>query len=283
MDQLRVGLDESQCVVSDARAEPGTSAERRGRLERLVWRIAGGVFALVILVCGVAVVLCAVAHRCEEQQQVYHRTVTRIVVEGRVGGLTIVPGPDDTVTVRRTLVWSWVKPTSHETWDGQTLRLRPDCGFAIVGDDCRVGYRLSVPAAVVVEATSGFGGITVDGVLGELTLRTGTGSIVATNTGGPLSAASEGGRIRATNVMSPHIRLSTGSGDVDLVCAAAPTHVTARSAGGDVSVTVPRGDSYLVTAGADDGDVAVSVLREPTSGRSITARTGTGDVTIRYP
>ncbi|MFF1903399.1 DUF4097 family beta strand repeat-containing protein [Kitasatospora sp. NPDC058218] len=178
-----------------------------------------------------------------------------LVIEGRIGGIT-VRGGGDAVKVAEHQNYRGAAPrSSHEVRDG-TLTLRYDC------DDCGVGYEVDVPAGTRVRVSAETGGVRLTGLAGEVEAKVGTGGV------------------EASGLTSPVVRLSTGTGGIEASFAGSPDTVEARAETGGVRVRVPAGEAYAVDASAGTGDVSVEVPRRPGAVRSITARTGTGGVTV---
>jgi hypothetical protein len=172
--------------------------------------------------------------------------LTQLSVQLGDGDITIVSGPAGQVTVARLLKWATAEPIIDEHWDHGVLNIGQDCATGLFELGCSVSYRIAVPPGV------------------PLNLSTGSGTITAIGA-------------RAANVQA-----SSGSGDIQLGFAAVPTQVNVQTGSGDVSVEVPPGASYVVSAAADDGNHDITVPDDPGAPRSITAESGEGNITIAY-
>ena len=87
----------------------------------------------------------------------------------------------------------------------------------------------------------------------------------------------------ATQLDSQSVTATSGQGGVDLGFASPPSHITASSDQGDVTIGLPRGNaSYQVHATSDQGDATVGVLNDPASLRIVQASSGEGDVNVGY-
>jgi Uncharacterized conserved protein len=104
----------------------------------------------------------------------------------------------------------------------------------------------------------------VTGARNDLILQTTTGDIVA------------------TDISSPSVDASTAAGDIRLSYDDAPVSVSARTRTGDISIVVPPGPSYRVEAATRTGDQRITVRQNLVADRTISARTTTGDIDIRY-
>jgi len=183
------------------------------------------------------------------------QAVRVLVVEGSTGDVEVVGGGSGVQVVERQEFRGKAPEASHVVADG-TLTLTYRCG------DCSIGYRVRVPEGTVVRVHGSTGDVRLTGLTGEVLAETSTGTVVAKGLG------------------STSARLASSTGDVSASFTAAPTEVTATSSTGSVQVTVPSGQPYAVDASTAVGDVRVSVPRKADAGRSIEARTATGDVTV---
>lgn len=172
--------------------------------------------------------------------------LTQLSVTLGNGNITIVSGPAGQVTLTRLLKWTTAKPVIDEHWDGGVLSISQDCATSLFGRGCSVSYRIAVPPGV------------------------------------PLNLSTGSGAITAIGARSANVQASSGSGDIRLGFATAPTQVNVQTGSGDVSVEVPPGASYVVTANADDGNTDKGIPDDPGAPRSISAGSGEGNITIAY-
>lgn len=192
-----------------------------------------------------------------------HRTVSygltdgvrELVVEGHTGGV-VVTGGGTAVQVTEKQNYKGDAPrTTHEVKDG-VLRLTYDC------DACGVGYDVQVPAGTKVTVRETTGGVRLVGLAAEV------------------DASVDNGGVEATGLTSPQVRLSATNGGVRADFAAAPTKVEAKVSTGGVRLKVPAGAEYAVDAQAGVGGVDLGIPSKAGAARSITARAGTGGVTV---
>ncbi|GAA0662190.1 hypothetical protein GCM10010193_11790 [Kitasatospora atroaurantiaca] len=183
------------------------------------------------------------------------QAVRVLVVEASTGDVEVVGGGGGVQVVERQEFRGKAPVATHEVTGG-TLTLTYHCG------DCSVGYRVRVPEGTVVRVHGSTGDVRLTGLTGEVVAESSTGTVVAKGLG------------------STSARLVSSTGDVSASFTTAPTEVTATSSTGSVRVTVPSGQPYAVDASTGVGDVQVSVPRKVDAGRSIEARTATGDVTV---
>lgn len=171
------------------------------------------------------------------------------------------------------------------------------CGFAL--GDCSLQATLQVPARTAVSLftlggdatipsfagsqltvnTDG-GNLTAGSLAGNLNLSTGGGDLTATKLEGSASVRTDGGNlgIQAMEAVNPTI--STGGGDVFLVCVTAPHNLQIKSDGGNVTLVLPQG-KYSVSTNADGGNVNNAVGSPSGATNLITVDSGGGDINIR--
>jgi hypothetical protein len=218
----------------------------------LGWRVAGSAFTAVCLLAGTGLVASTLALQERDEHRTYARPVNRIVVDLGEGRLSVRPG-DAGVTVDRHLSWSWIRPSTTEQWDGQTLNIHA------VTD-----YALTVPPEAELDVRTRDGDIRVDGVHGHLQLASSSGGIAVTGTAGTVSAR-------------------TGKGAVRLVFERPPVSAEAFSETGSVTMVVPRDGRYRIQATADfDRRISVAVVPDPDGPSLLSAGTGTGTIRIGH-
>jgi hypothetical protein len=132
-----------------------------------------------------------------------------------------------------------------------------------------------------IAATTSSGDITCNGVAGELAARTGSGHLVLDDIGARVDGATGSGDVDGAGLHTPDVSLQTGSGDLVLAFDAPATRIAARTGSGDITLTVPQAP-YRLDLASDSGATRVSGIAEvPDAPRSISARSGAGDVTLR--
>jgi Putative adhesin len=232
----------------------------------LGWRVAGSAFTAVCLLAGTGLVASTLALQERDEHRTYARPVNRIVVDLGEGRLSVRPG-DAGVTVDRHLSWSWIRPSTTEQWDGQTLNIHAVCGSReppSVAVNCRTDYALTVPPEAELDVRTRDGDIRVDGVHGHLQLASSSGGIAVTGTAGTVSAR-------------------TGKGAVRLVFERPPVSAEAFSETGSVTMVVPRDGRYRIQATADfDRRISVAVVPDPDGPSLLSAGTGTGTIRIGH-
>ena len=105
-----------------------------------------------------------------------------------------------------------------------------------------------VPRNTNLHASSDDGRLSVEGVSGDLNLRTGDGSIEVTNSRGQLQANTGDGRISIQD-FDGQVDARTGDGSISL--GGKFTALAARTGDGSISLAVPTGSSFVVETNAD--------------------------------
>ncbi|NUS73734.1 MAG: DUF4097 family beta strand repeat protein [Corynebacteriales bacterium] len=217
---------------------------------RTAWISLGGIFAVLAIVAGIGGLWTGLwfnaPNEDQTQRQNYERAIERLEIDSTGGNITIIAGPENRASVEQHIRWAGdSRPSAQAIWEGTTLRI---VGKHCIGPrECGIDYTITVPAGVQIFAHS------------------------------------KGGDINVTEMASSHADIETGNGDVRISYSDPPEQVRAVTADGDVNVVVPLGDSYTVQSQGQRGDNRVSVTEDANSGRSIVARTGGGDVEVRYP
>ena len=160
------------------------------------------------------------------------------------GDITIKTGNSNQVVVHGSI--------SSSNWfssdEGAVHRVESNPPIQQNGNDIKIGYNLpddvkrhisisyevTVPADAAVQAHSGSGNVSIEGVRGEVETQTGSGDIRLSNLGNRVHAQTGSGGIRAQNVAAPFYA-HTGSGDID----------AALTGSGDVDIQTGSGTVQL--------------------------------------
>ncbi|HEU5000030.1 MAG TPA: DUF4097 family beta strand repeat-containing protein [Lapillicoccus sp.] len=234
-------------------AAPAPAPARPSRRPRRVAIFAAG--ALVVAGAGTALAVNGVPRA--EQRSLLTHAITALDVETQSGDVTVRAGArTDTVEVIRRFRGDEDTQVGGETWQGNTLKITPDCTTV-----CDVDYEIRVPSTVAVTVRTGSGDVELSGRLGEVSLGTVSGDVDA-------------------NVSTTTLSSETGSGDMDFHLGSAPDRLTAQSVSGDIDLRVPAGDTYAVTSNTTSGDVDVDVPRQSDATHLIDVRTASGDISV---
>jgi putative adhesin len=198
----------------------------------------------------------------KEEAKSYDLTekVSVLRVDSGSGDIVVTESARTGLHVTETMHWKGDKPTTRHPVSGDTVSLSYDCSDS-VDWGCDVDYQVEVPRGMRVKVDTGSGDITLRAVSGELSAKTGSGTIDARELGGKKAVA------------------ETGSGDVELRFTGTPDDVNVGTGSGTGIVRVPDG-TYNVTTQSGSGDKKIEVTSDKASPRRIVVKTGSGDAKV---
>ncbi len=188
--------------------------------------------------------------------------VSTLVVTGHAGDVTVTGGAGPGTSVTEEVTYSKTPPATTRTFGGGTLTVTYNCPAEIV---CTVSYDIQVPRHAAVQVTTAAGGIRLSGLAGNVTAQADVGIITADGLSGPSAS------------------LTTIVGAITAAFTAAPATVRATANVGAVTVQVPAGTSYQVSADARIGKATISVPQSPSASHVITATTDVGTILVGPP
>lgn len=265
-------------------------ATRNGTV-RVMWRVGGALLALLTLFwLGLEALEQLTWHTEVQRQTIDADRIATVLVELDSGSATVTgkvanAGEATTISTKATLRVGLTEANYTVKREGTSLIIDDRCGW--LTGSCVERLDLTVPAGVVVRATTSNGDLRATGLDGEVTLRSDNGAITATDIAGPLTMASDNGDLNGRELDSGEVDARSANGQVRLSLSEVPTEVKATSDNDDVEITLPRsadtsGIDFAVTASSDNGEVSTPIRTNSSSDRSIIARADNGDVTIRY-
>jgi hypothetical protein len=139
-----------------------------------------------------------------------------------------------------------------------------------------ISYEIEAPGNAFLNASSGSGNISDDGVGENATLHTGSGNIHATALSGGFNASTGSGNIYAEQAGEGTAKASTGSGNIELRNLRGG--LTAHTGSGDIKLGGTPASLWHVQTGS--GDVE---FWPGSSGFNLNASTGSGDVRSDHP
>ncbi|OAR25694.1 hypothetical protein A8W25_09060 [Streptomyces sp. ERV7] len=214
-----------------------------------------------------------------------HRPVKAVEVEAGSAELTVAPGGEGEVRIQERFSWSLRKPRVRKEWDGDTLKLRPECDgrFAVTSLGCSVQLDLTVPAGVDLRVRSGSGTVRVSGLTGPLDIDGGSGSVKLYGVSGPLKARVGSGSFSAAAIGSAEAEVRSGAGHAEVEFLKPPRRVTASAGSGSLELFVPTGSRYRIqgTKGSGARHIEES-LRDPAAPRTLDVSAGSGTATVDY-
>jgi hypothetical protein len=273
--------------------------------QKALWMIVGGVLATYAVAQGsLSLINLLATHTTTESLDLSGiadaDAVERIRIDGFSGVRVTAAEADTPISGELAVTHDLWSPDQHTHVDGDTLVLESEC--PLTGTlFCGITYDLTVPTGLAVETTSGYGDITVIAVEaaidlsssggditvidadGPITLHTSGGDVDVVDSGGDLDLSSSGGSIRATGSTAERVTSGSSGGEITLGFIETPTLVEASTSGGDLVIRVPADDSlYDVEVHTAGGGSEITVRTDPSSERSIIARTSGGDVAVLY-
>ena len=226
-----------------------------GKLRALL--IIAGIVAAVFVV---GAILVALLGREATRTQLLDGEIRRVEVLSERGALTIRPGAATGAELVATEHWVLKGPDVVATVTDGTLRVDVTCPrLSLVS--CSADLDLRVPESAVLELKTVRGNLRVDGLDGAMTVLSEDGDVSVRGAPATLDSRSVTGAVTA--------ELSVR-----------PDKVILRSETRDVRLVVPSGD-YAITADSTLGGERVEGLTSvPTSGRTLVASSGKGDVAV---
>jgi len=222
---------------------------RRSRLSRLLW-IGIGIGASVALTVGFGSLIISAGTGGNggggPLVGLPTRTVTiatpvaSLSVESYGANITVTSKPVSQVTVEESISYDPTQGGPPAVTDTDTHGLLTLAAPACANANCMVGFNVTVPSGVTVNAEGDGGSVTVSGT-GAADVDSGGGPVIATGLSGPLNATAEGGNVWASGATAASI--DSGGGPVTV--GRIPGSVTVHTEGGGISVT---------SAGATDLD-----------------------------
>lgn len=236
----------------------------------------------------------------------------------QIGNVLVERGPTSTTIVRTSGTRTARTPSDDETLRAGTLHIGSSCGTATANADfCRRNYVVEVPADTAVLAAVGTGNIEIRRTGGSVRVSDGTGSILVDHAAGEVQAtadtgqitvvgarkavllqdrnggvavygataqvtmASDTGDLTADDLAGKTVTATAANGTIALGFSAPPTHVTASTQTGDVTVVLPPGGpSYQLDLSSRTGTTTAGLTSDPTSTRVIRATSVSGNVAV---
>ncbi|PWK68067.1 putative adhesin [Streptomyces sp. CG 926] len=238
--------------------------------------------AIVALGAGVLLAGCSFsgsvvdgAYKTATADATVTEAVTAVKLTGvRSGSIAVTPGTGPGVTIHRTVRYRGdTVPETGQQVTGGVLTFSKNCS-----GECRVDYRLEVPATATVDLASSSGDITVTGVAGA-EVEADSGEVTAERIGGPLKVRSSSGDITATGLTGPSAEIRSTSGNTELDFAKAPSSVLVEASSGDVTVKAPQGP-YRTKVSTDSGDRDITLPDDPSAPSHISVKTSSGDIRV---
>lgn len=142
-----------------------------------------------------------------------------------------------------------------------------------------VSLEVFVPRSSTLRAVSGDGRIIIEGINGNLELRTGDGAIEVQNGRGHLNAVTGDGRIRISGY-DGQVETRTGDGSISL--SGRFDQLSARTGDGSIALSLPAGANATIETDAESVVNDIGAVEEETSSRRLRRwRIGGGGTVLR--
>jgi DUF4097 and DUF4098 domain-containing protein YvlB len=205
-------------------------------------------------------------------------------VQSRSGDITVRSGPAGTVSVRGKIFVGdhWLFGGDRRVEEVHEIEQNPPLrqqGNSIHIDSVNVrnisvDYEITVPVETAVQAHTGSGDQTIEGVHGNADLQSGSGDMRLSRLSGDIRIQTGSGNLRGHEISGP-VRGGTGSGDVELE-ETGSGDVDLHTGSGNITA---RGLNGTFRGETGSGDITV----KGTQTGSWEIRTGSGNVHVRLP
>jgi hypothetical protein len=236
-------------------------------------------FVLVLAAGAAAVAAGRLLPRSEHTSRSFGAPVRRVVVRVGTGKVVVAANRQIGVHLSQHARYAVRRPAVTTRLAKGVLHIDAACRKPTV-IACRVDVHLDVAPDVDVDVTTGSGSIRVDDVAGRVRLHSAAGAVEVSGLTGTAELHTSAGPISGRDLAVSSVRASTAAGAITLRFAVAPDSVGATTGAGNVDLAVPE-DTYRVTTSAPPGRARVLVPVDRDSSRTVSARSGTGTVTVR--
>lgn len=250
-----------------------------------LWLLAGSLATVPALAFGTYAIVSFLAHETVTERATFEAAgVTAVELSSELGNVEITGADVEEISLTARIDHGLRRTRHSAEVDGNTLVVRDDCPTGIPVW-CRVDYELEIPSSLRVQITAENGRVTVRDVDGGVQIRGGNGAVDVARVAGDVDLRTGNGRIEARGVDGGRVTARTGNGAIALSFVRPPDAVETRTGNGSIEVVVPQDETAyrleVTTTFAGATDTAVRT--DPTSERTIVARTSAGSITVRYP
>ena len=248
------------------------------------WLAVGSIAAVVTLFFGVVQVVGLLAH--EERNEVVtiaDPAVTVLDVASDVGRVEIIGANVTGIRISAHVSDGMVATNFRHRVVGDRLEVRVRCNRLVGGPWCGADLRILVPRNLEVHAYSSTDQVIVRGIAGRVDAASSDGSVEAEGLSGAAILHSSNGSVRASRLRTNSIQANSDNGSVRLEFDKAAASTIAKSANGNVEISVPRdGQGYAIDISSGNGSTDNQVQTNSTSTLRIVASSENGNVTVRY-
>ncbi|MCC9311430.1 DUF4097 domain-containing protein [Kitasatospora sp. RB6PN24] len=199
----------------------------------------------------------------------------QVTVQADGLGVTLSQDGSSQVTVAMSGSYTGHVPQVSVTRSGSDVKVTAGCS-----DDCSEHLRITVPAGLAAQVSTGDAGIQAKGLTGRLDLTTGLGGVEVDQSSGPLTVRSSGGAVTLADSSAPNAEVTT-DGAVSASFTAAPASLKVTTGYGGVDLKVPHDATYHVDVQSSWSSPSVSLPNTATDApHSVVVKTTRGDITV---
>jgi DUF4097 and DUF4098 domain-containing protein YvlB len=242
----------------------------------------GIAISVALILGGVYWAMTSLSEDTKSDHQTYPVVGTVLSIETSSTELQVRSGDVKEITVDRKFERNALGSDPKDKYEDGKLQIKDTgCGFLSFG--CNTDYVVTVPKDLNVSIKSSSGDVHVADLGGHTKLESSSGKLEVRGLSGDLEAESSSGDLDAQGLGSSSVVAKSSSGSLELSFRSAPGTVQARSSSGDILVRLPTGaETYKVDTDTSSGDESAEVKIDPTSTRTITLETSSGDAVVEY-
>lgn len=283
----------------------GADGPRPGRTVS-AWLVVGLVLALITILQGAGQVIAVIGRESDTVEQTVDARPELVVRLGS-GDVTVTAAGTGaqagtgTIAVRAHRSWALNEPELEWTTTADRVELRVRCGFVLVGW-CSANLELTVPADTRLDVDTNSGEVIATGLRADVKLSTDSGRVSARDVSGSADLSTDSGDVQVTGARGDlllqtdsgsidvfdsgvgTLEADTDSGSISLDLVTDPQRVVAKTDSGRVEIQLPDtpGVAYLLDLSTGSGSTDGAVRTDPASTRTITAKSDSGNVIVRY-
>jgi hypothetical protein len=281
-----------------------TVQPRPPRRRPSAWLVVGLVLAVLFLAQGAAWAFAIIGQQTDSLSQ-SRPAQSELVIRLSSGNVRVTADPSatqaSTLYLDAERHWSQTRP--EIVWkqvDMSVMSLTVRCGPTLVGW-CSADLDLRVPEGTKVRVDDDSGDVFAQGLkdvtlhtdsgrasgeelAGQSELKTGSGDVSLKGGTGDYELTTDSGDIDVVDTAATHLITETDSGSIRIDLASDPERAFATTDSGDITISLPDtpGVAYQLFVTADSGSTSREIRTDPDAQRSVTAKSGSGDVTVAY-
>lgn len=247
---------------------------------RTLVTVVGTILGALVLVGLFLLLALAMRDTRVESQVVELDGSAQVVLQATNADVRLVPGDGDDLRVRAEVDESLLSTDFELRRSGDAIAIAADC-ITWLSPGCGADVTVEVPDGVPVELTTTSGKAEVRDLDTDVLVRTGDGDVVVGGKLATVSVTTGSGSVTSRDLDAVELKVTTDSGDVEVVMVEQPYALAVTTDSGDVEATLPDGDrTYQVETRSDDGDVTSDLEDDPEGEGLVSLRTDSGDVRL---